>query len=131
MGVYIRSLMAHCHKLIADRVFNTQRDEVQAGEWTTACAHFHLDGLRRREPVRPGQAIGRVVHIVFRQIGGLAHFPEHAAGNVTLEIDPIHAGPGSEEGDPAVCLRSHRYAKVVEFLFEHALQPTRAGCKEP
>ena len=78
-----------------------------------------------------GKVIGRAVHIVFRAIGRLSDFPEDAAGNVTLEIDPIHRGPGSLEGDPAIRLRGHRHAKVVEFLFENSLQPARTGCKEP
>jgi len=45
MPVHARSLMAHRHELVADRVFDPQCDEVQAGEWTTARTHFHLDGL--------------------------------------------------------------------------------------
>src|SRR5262249_62322513 len=101
------------------------------GERAASRTDLYLDRVRGGEPIRPGQAIGGTVHIVFRSIGSLSNFPKHATGNVTLEIDPVHRGPGSLEGDPAVRLRGLRHAKGVDLLFEDPLQPSRARCKEP
>ena len=59
------SSVACGNELIADGVFDPEREKVQAGEWTTACADLDLDCLRRGKPIGPGERVGRAVDVVF------------------------------------------------------------------
>ena len=77
-------------ELIADGIFDAESQEVQAGEGTSMGAHLHLDRLSGREPLGPGERIGGVVDIAFCFVGTLADFPQDTAGDVCVEIDPVH-----------------------------------------
>ena len=118
-------------ELIADCVFDPEGEKVQAGEGTTARADLDFDGLRWCKPFGPGERIGCTVDILFGAIGAVTDFPEDTAGDVRLQIHPIHGRPGGCKTDTAFCLGRRRDAEAMEFCFEHAFEPARAGCKEP
>ena len=130
LGFDVGSPLLGCDELVADGVFDSQRDEVQAGEGTAARADLHLDGVGRSKPIGPGERIGGSIDIVLRSKRTLADFPEDAASYVRLQIDPIHGCPRGGKADASICLVGGWNAESVEFSFEYAFEAAWAGCKE-
>jgi len=125
------SLVPSGDKSIADCILDAEGQKVQAGEGTATGAHLHLDCLLRCEPLGPGECRGGVIDILFRFVGTLADFPQNTAGDVRLEIDPVHGRPGCAKADTAFGFGRRRHAEALKLCFKHAFQSTWAGCKEP
>ena len=93
-------------------------------------AHLHLDGVGRHEPVRPSQGIGGPIYVFLRTVGTMADLPEHPAGDMALEVHPIHAGPGSLKGHTSGGSVCHWNAEFMEFFFENSFETSGAWCKK-
>lgn len=89
-------------ELVAHGVFDPEGEKIQTGKGAAARADFYFNRLRGRKPVWPGERMGCAIDVILRFIGAVSEFPEDTAGDVTLEIDPVHRRPGGGETDAAV-----------------------------
>ena len=121
---------AQLHESVADRVFDPKSQKVQTRERTVMRSHFDLDGTGRSEPLQPVQPIGSVINVFVRAIRILADLPHDPAGDMTLEIHPIHRGPGSMEANASGGGVRVGHSKFVKLGFQNALKSSWTRCKE-
>src|SRR5262245_53272928 len=118
--------MSHCSELVANRVLDAERDEVETLETATASTDPYLNRAGRAEPVGPCHAKGSTVDVIFCPMVAAPDLPQDSARNPTCKIHPIEQRPRTLKRYPSFGPPGPVYPQLPKFLLEHAFQAARA-----
>ena len=90
--VDVRALAGGFTQLIAHRVLDAQRGEVQAAQRAARGGGVHTQGVLRRDPLRPVDAAGQFIQRLLVAVLTLGHFHQHALRQAQLKVEHHHVG---------------------------------------
>ena len=116
---------------VADRVLDPQRGEVEALQRAALRRRVDTQRLPRRDPVRPGDALGELVEIVLVAIRAFADLDQHPLRQPALEVEQHHLARVTGQGH-AAAHRTHRSLRQqARHLFgQQRLDAGGAGKKQ-
>ncbi len=117
-------------KPVTDCVFDAQRDEVEAAQWTPDGRHLDADGPLRVEQVTPGHGSGALIDVLLALIIPFAEPPQDAARNTAFQVGTVAGAPIPNEPDACVYRLQFLRPKAGQLGDKNGLQPTRAGRKK-
>src|SRR2546422_4278746 len=117
-------------ELVADGVFDLERDVIKARERAMLRADLELDRAAGGKPVAPGQVIGRLIHILLGPVAAMKDAPEYPAGDPAFQIDPVAEAERTGEPDAPGGRPHVSRAQLLQLGPAHSLQPARARREE-
>ena len=85
-GVDARPAIAFLTETIADRILDTQGDEVEALQRAFDRGDINAQRLRRQEPARPVDAQCQLVDVVFLAVATCGDAAEDARGDARMQV---------------------------------------------
>jgi hypothetical protein len=129
-GVDIRAASRDGPKMIADRILDPQRDELEASQRRALGRHVHPDRVVGREPFGPGDAVRKPVDVLLARIAAARQPPQNPCRQAAFQIDAITDGPVAGKAHATMDSFDGGGTELRKFLGKHRLEPSRAGAKE-
>src|SRR5258705_7825143 len=108
--------------LIAHRVFDFQRDEIEARQRTLGRGDIDAKGPRRIEPISPARRVSGAINVLLATVITARHLPKNAAGDAAFKIDSVAKEKSATELDTAADGVNFFRFKLAQFSRKKQLQ---------